>query len=103
MTKTMNPYLEALQPKLSPADFKKLAAIDNPNVHEFIAKESDLCQPKDIFNCLLSDVSDVFVGVAADEDFFWVAEVAFFGDELVDNGVVDGTEFLEICWAKFGL
>ena len=47
----MNPYLEALQPKLSPADFQKLSAIDNPNVHEFIAKESDLCQPKDIFIC----------------------------------------------------
>jgi phosphoenolpyruvate carboxykinase (GTP) len=47
----MNPYLEALQSKLSPSDFKNLAAIDNPNVHEFIAKESDLCQPKDIFIC----------------------------------------------------
>ncbi len=47
----MNPYLEALQPKLSESDFKKLSAIDNPNVHEFIAKESDLCQPKDIFIC----------------------------------------------------
>jgi len=48
---TMNPYLETLLPKLSEADFKKLSAIDNPNVHEFIAKESDLCQPKDIFIC----------------------------------------------------
>jgi phosphoenolpyruvate carboxykinase (GTP) len=47
----MNPYLEALQPKLSAPDFKKLSAIDNPNVHEFIAKESDLCQPKEIFVC----------------------------------------------------
>ena len=47
----MNPYLEALQPKLSPSDFKKLSAINNPNVHEFIAKESDLCHPKDIFIC----------------------------------------------------
>ncbi len=43
--------LEALQPKLSPSDFKKLSAINNPNVHEFIAKESDLCHPKDIFIC----------------------------------------------------
>ena len=48
---TMNPYLEALQPKLSASDFKKLSAIDNPNVHEFIAKENDLCHPKDIFIC----------------------------------------------------
>ncbi len=47
----MNPYLEALQPKLSAHDFKKLSAIDNPNVHEFIAKENDLCQPKEIFIC----------------------------------------------------
>jgi phosphoenolpyruvate carboxykinase (GTP) len=47
----MNPYLEALQPKLSPPDFKKLSAIDNPNVHEFIAKESDLCHPEKIFIC----------------------------------------------------
>jgi len=47
----MNPYLEALQPKLSPQDFKKLAAINNPNVHEFIAKTSDLCHPDKIFIC----------------------------------------------------
>ena len=47
----MNPYLEALHPKLSEADFKKLSAIDNPNVHEFIAKESDLCHPEKIFIC----------------------------------------------------
>jgi phosphoenolpyruvate carboxykinase (GTP) len=47
----MNPYLEALQAKLSAADFKKLSAIDNPNVHEFIAKESDLCHPEKIFIC----------------------------------------------------
>ena len=47
----MNPYLEALQPKLSPKDFQKLSAIDNPNVHEFIAKESDLCHPEKIFIC----------------------------------------------------
>jgi phosphoenolpyruvate carboxykinase (GTP) len=47
----MNPYLEALHPKLSAADFNKLSAIDNPNVHEFIAKESDLCHPEKIFIC----------------------------------------------------
>jgi phosphoenolpyruvate carboxykinase (GTP) len=47
----INPYLEVLQPKLSASDFKKLSAINNPNVHEFIAKESDLCQPEDIFIC----------------------------------------------------
>jgi phosphoenolpyruvate carboxykinase (GTP) len=47
----MNPYLEALQPKLSQFDFKKLSAIDNPNVHEFIAKASDLCHAEKIFVC----------------------------------------------------
>ncbi|XHH10550.1 MAG: phosphoenolpyruvate carboxykinase (GTP) [Candidatus Bathyarchaeia archaeon] len=47
----MNPYLEALQPKLSQKDFDKLAAIDNPNVHEFIAKANDLCHPEKIFIC----------------------------------------------------
>jgi phosphoenolpyruvate carboxykinase (GTP) len=47
----MNPYLEALQPKLSTEDFKKLSAIDNPNIHEFIAKANDLCHPEKIFIC----------------------------------------------------
>jgi len=47
----MNPYLEALQPKLTPEDFQKLSSIDNPNVHEFIAKASDLCHPTKIFIC----------------------------------------------------
>src|SRR4030042_6952157 len=47
----MNPYLEALQTKLSPDNLKKLSALDNPNVHEFIAKESDLCHPEKIFIC----------------------------------------------------
>src|SRR3972149_710527 len=47
----MNPYLEALQPKLSQRDFQKLCAIDNPNVHEFIAKASDLCNAERIFIC----------------------------------------------------
>src|SRR3972149_3103139 len=47
----MNAYLEALQPKLSQQDFQKLNAIDNPNVHEFIAKASDLCHAERIFIC----------------------------------------------------
>ncbi|HTY75059.1 MAG TPA: phosphoenolpyruvate carboxykinase, partial [Candidatus Nanoarchaeia archaeon] len=47
----MNPYLETLQPKLTPADFEKLGAIDNPTVHEFIAKCSDLCHANTIFVC----------------------------------------------------
>ena len=49
--KEMNPYLEALQPKLSQNGFQKLSAIANPNVHEFIAKACDLCHAEQIFVC----------------------------------------------------
>jgi len=57
----MNPYLEVLQPKLSTSDFKKLSAIENPNVHEFIAKQSDLCHPDKIFICSdsLEDIAHI--------------------------------------------
>jgi phosphoenolpyruvate carboxykinase (GTP) len=47
----MNPYLEVLRPKLSQADYQKLSSMANPNVHEFIAKASDLCHPDRIFIC----------------------------------------------------
>ncbi len=47
----MNPYLEVLRPKLSHSDYQKLDAIENPNVHEFIAKASDMCHPEKIFIC----------------------------------------------------
>src|SRR4030065_1289701 len=47
----MNTYLEALRPKLSELDYEKLSALGNPNVHEFIAKASDLCHPERIFIC----------------------------------------------------
>ena len=47
----MNPYLEVLRPKLSQKDYQKLDAMVNPNVHEFIAKASDLCHPEKIFIC----------------------------------------------------
>jgi len=52
----MNPYLEVLKPKLSKDDYRKLSEIVNPNVHEFIAKTSDLCHPERIFIC--SDSSE---------------------------------------------
>ena len=52
----MNPYLEVLRPKLSQMNFQKLDAMVNPNVHEFIAKASDLCHPEKIFIC--SDSAD---------------------------------------------
>ena len=47
----LNPYLEVLHPKLSKSGYKKLSSIVNPNVHEFIAKASDLCHPDRIFIC----------------------------------------------------
>jgi len=47
----MNAYLEALQSKMSQSDYQKLSAIENPNVHEFIAKASDLCHAERIFVC----------------------------------------------------
>jgi phosphoenolpyruvate carboxykinase (GTP) len=57
----MNPYLEALQPKLSQKDYEKLAAIQNPNIHEFIAKENDLCHPDRIFVCSDSEEDVAYV------------------------------------------
>jgi phosphoenolpyruvate carboxykinase (GTP) len=47
----MNPYIEALRPKLSKSDYKKLCAISIPKVHEFIAKSADLCNAEQIFIC----------------------------------------------------
>ncbi len=47
----MNPYIEALRPKLSHSDYKKLCAISIPKVHEFIAKSADLCNAEHIFVC----------------------------------------------------
>lgn len=47
----MNSYLEAIQPKLSQLDYQKLDAIKIPNVHEFIAKAADLCNPEKVFIC----------------------------------------------------
>ncbi|MCZ2808608.1 MAG: phosphoenolpyruvate carboxykinase (GTP) [Candidatus Bathyarchaeota archaeon] len=47
----MNPYIEALRPKLSKSDYKKLCAISIPKVHEFIAKSADLCNAEHIFIC----------------------------------------------------
>ncbi len=47
----MNPYIEALRPKLSKADYEKLCAISIPKVHEFIAKSADLCNAEQVFIC----------------------------------------------------
>ena len=47
----MNPYIEALRPKLSQPDYEKLCAISIPKVHEFIAKSADLCNAEQVFIC----------------------------------------------------
>ncbi|MCW4035024.1 MAG: phosphoenolpyruvate carboxykinase (GTP) [Candidatus Bathyarchaeota archaeon] len=47
----MNPYIDALRPKLSKADYQKLCAIKIPKVHEFIAKSADLCNAEHVFIC----------------------------------------------------
>jgi len=44
-------YIEALHPKLSRSDYRKLCAISIPKVHEFIAKSADLCNAEQIFIC----------------------------------------------------
>ena len=44
-------YLKELQSKLSENDYKKLCAIDNPQVHQFIAESAQLCTPEKIFIC----------------------------------------------------
>jgi len=44
-------YIEALRPKLSRLDYRKLNAISIPKVHEFIAKSADLCNAERIFIC----------------------------------------------------
>ncbi|HEX9262566.1 MAG TPA: phosphoenolpyruvate carboxykinase (GTP) [Candidatus Bathyarchaeia archaeon] len=67
----MNPYLEVLRPKLNQSDYDKLSSMANPNVHEFIAKASDLCHPDRIFVC-----SD------SKEDIFYVRRQAIaMGEE----------------------
>ncbi|MFA5365246.1 MAG: phosphoenolpyruvate carboxykinase (GTP) [Candidatus Bathyarchaeia archaeon] len=47
----MNPYLEALRPKLTKQDYQKLCAIKIPKIHEFIAKSADLCNAEHVFVC----------------------------------------------------
>ena len=47
----MNPYIEALRPKLSKLDYGKLCKISIPKVHEFIAKSADLCNAEHVFIC----------------------------------------------------
>ncbi len=47
----MNPYIEALRPKLNKPDYRRLCAISITKVHEFIAKSADLCNAEHVFIC----------------------------------------------------
>jgi phosphoenolpyruvate carboxykinase (GTP) len=53
---TLNEYLEKLESRLNKDDFKKLSAIDNPEVHRAIYESAKLCNPDDVFIC--SDTPD---------------------------------------------
>jgi len=44
-------YLESLESKLNERDYKKLSAIANPKVQQFIAESCELCNPECIFIC----------------------------------------------------
>jgi phosphoenolpyruvate carboxykinase (GTP) len=85
----MNGYLEALRPKLSQLDYQKLSTIVNPIAHEFIAKASDLCNPKDIFICSDSAEDIAYVrkqAIATDEE---KAILTFPGHTVHFDGVYD--------------
>ncbi|HID17316.1 TPA: phosphoenolpyruvate carboxykinase (GTP) [Candidatus Bathyarchaeota archaeon] len=46
-----NKYLEALKLKMREFNYRKLRAIQNPKVHQFIAEAAELCDPREIFIC----------------------------------------------------
>ena len=45
----MEKYRSILRERLDEENYKKLMAVDNPNVHEFVAKYIELCNPKSVF------------------------------------------------------
>jgi phosphoenolpyruvate carboxykinase (GTP) len=57
----MNRYIEALRPKLSKPDYRKLCAISIPKVHEFIAKSADLCNAEHVFICSDSEEDKSYI------------------------------------------
>jgi len=57
----INRYIEALRPKLSKSDYRKLCAISIPKVHEFIAKSADLCNAEHIFICSDSEEDKTYI------------------------------------------
>jgi phosphoenolpyruvate carboxykinase (GTP) len=52
----LNEYLAKLELRLNKDDYKKLSAVDNPQVHRAIHESAELCNPDTIFIC--SDTPD---------------------------------------------
>jgi phosphoenolpyruvate carboxykinase (GTP) len=58
MNKLDQEYVSILRTKLSEEDYQKLIRIDNPKLHQFIAKYVELCNPAKVFVCT-SDAKDI--------------------------------------------
>lgn len=65
MTENRNKALERLKGELKPEEFEKLAAIDNPDIHDFVLKYLELCKP-----------GDVFVSTGSGTDIQYIREMA---------------------------
>ncbi len=50
-----------LQDKLTAENYKKLAALDNPKMHEFVADAIELTQPASVFVCSGSDADNAYI------------------------------------------
>ncbi|MDN5320608.1 MAG: phosphoenolpyruvate carboxykinase [Thermococcaceae archaeon] len=53
--------LEYLKNRLDPEQFEKIKAIDNPELHEFLAKYIDLLNPAKVFVCTDSKEDEEYV------------------------------------------
>ncbi|MEM4201956.1 MAG: phosphoenolpyruvate carboxykinase domain-containing protein, partial [Candidatus Hadarchaeum sp.] len=70
MREGTGPYLNILERKLSRENLDKLLAIDNPALHEFVAKYVEHCNP-----------DDVFVSMGTDEELKFIREEAIRAGE----------------------
>jgi phosphoenolpyruvate carboxykinase (GTP) len=86
----MNPYIEALRPKLSKPDYEKLCAISIPKVHEFIAKSADLCNAEHVFICSDSEEDKKYIRQQAiatkEEDTLTIQGHTIHFDGYYDQG-----------------
>lgn len=57
--------LKALKTRLSGKDYQKLTAIKNPELHQFIAKYVELCNPDKVFVCSDTKEDIRYIGEAA--------------------------------------